>query len=330
MKHEKITKIRLLKLYEILKQETDEDNYISSIELLNKLKEKNIECDRRTLYSDIDLLLEYGYDIVINKDPGKTNYYCLLEKDLSIPEIHILLDAIQAANFISQGKTDYLIDKISNFGGSNKADILKSNIIYFNNNKTKNEKIMYSINEIVSAIENNKKISFNYYDYDEHNNKIYRNDNKTYYINPLATVFSNDNYYLIGYYKKYAYQTIHYRIDRMDNVQVCNQERDEFLGETIDFKNRKKQLFGMFQGADVEVEFEIDRSILDPIYDKFGYDIKLKESEANKFKFKAIVQVSPTFFGWCFMFKDKLKILSPKKVVEDYYNCIQDVYNLYK
>lgn len=330
MKKEKVTKIRLLKIFEILKQETDEDNFISSVEIIHKLKEQNIDCDRRTLYNDINLLIEYNYDIIINKEPGKSNYYCLLEKDLSIPEIHILLDAIQASNFISQSKTDYLIDKISNFGGNKKSSILKSNIIYFNNNKTKNEQIMYSINEIISAIENNKKISFNYYDYDEHNNKVYRNEKKTYYINPLATVFSNDNYYLIGYYKKYAYQTIHYRIDRMDNVEMCDQEKDEFLGENIDFHNRKKQLFGMFQGADVEVEFEIDKSILDPIYDKFGYDINLIESEANKYRFTAIVQVSPTFFGWCFMFGDKLKLLNPKNVVNDYCNSVKEVYNTYK
>lgn len=326
MKHDSITKIRIIKVLEILKMETDEDHYISSIDILNKLEMLNIKCDRRTLYDDINLLINNDYDIIIKKECGKPNYYCLIHSDYAISEIQVLMDAIQASTFISNSQSKTLIDKLGNLCGQQKADILKSNNIFFNNPKTLNDKIMYYVNEIVNAIEKKKKISFNYFDYDISHNKIYRNNHKTYYINPLATVFSEDNYYLIGYYKRYATQTIHFRIDRMDNVEMTDQDQDAFEGQTIDFQNRKKQIFGMFQGEDVEVSFEIDKSILDIVFDKFGQDITLLNSNDNKIIFTATVQLSPTFYAWCFMLGDKLRIIKPDKVIDEYLTKINLVY----
>lgn len=326
MKKDSITKTRVIKILEILKLETDEDHYLSSIDILQRLNKENIKCDRRTLYDDINLLINNDYDIIVKKECGKPNYYCLIHSDFAISEIQVLMDAVQASTFISEIQCQRLIDKLANLCGNNKAAVLKSNNIFFNNPKTLNDKIMYYVNEIVNAIENKKKISFNYFDYDLEYNKVYRNNNKTYYINPLATVFSDDNYYLIGYYKKFANQTIHFRIDRMENVTMTDQEQDKFEGKIIDFQNRKKQIFGMFQGEDIEVVFEIDKSILDIVFDKFGPNIIFKQLDNEKIQFSSIVQLSPTFYAWCFMLGDKLKIIKPDKVINEYMTRINKVY----
>ena len=109
---------------------------------------------------------------------------------------------------------------------------------------------------------------------------------------------------------------MHYRIDRMDHVQmVAEQTRDVYKGEPIDLKRHKKTLFGMFQGEEQLVEFQADESILDPIFDIFGDKAELIPDEHEKLHFKAAVQLSPTFFGWCLSFGDKLQVVGPDDVV---------------
>ena len=226
------------------------------------------------------------------------------------------MDAVQAASFVTPSKTEVLLDKIADLGGSHRAELLQSNIVRFNTTKSTNENIFYAISEINSAIENNKKVSFEYFDFNEKHERVYRKDHKRYFVNPLATIFDDDNYYLIAYYGKHP-GVVHYRIDRMDRVEMVEeQSKDPYNGEPIDLKNHKKTIFGMFQGETQEVEFQADKCLLDVIFDVFGDNIALESLDNNTVTFKAEVQVSPTFLGWCCSFGDKLKIVGRAATVK--------------
>ena len=142
--------------------------------------------------------------------------------------------------------------------------------------------------------------------------------------------FDYDNYYLVCYYGKYE-GVVHYRIDRMDHVQmVADQPREPYKGEAIDLKRHKKTLFGMFQGEEQLVEFQADESILDPIFDIFGDKVEITPDENGKLRFKAAVQLSPTFYGWCLSFRDKLQVVGPNEVVEKVVEYIQSLTRGYK
>lgn len=316
MRQENAFKIRLIKLLEILRQHSDEDNYLSTTEIIERLAVIGIVCDRRTLYKDVELLNESGYEVLCEKAPGKPNGYCVADRSFNVSELRILMDAVQASSFITSKKTEELVDKIANLGGSHRAELLQSNIVKFNTTKSVNENIFYSISEINAAIENGKKVSFEYFDFNEKHGRVYRRNGKRYYVNPLATIYDDDNYYLICYYGKYE-GVVHYRIDRMDHVEmVVNQPIDLYKGDPIDLQHHKKTLFGMFQGKEQEVEFIADNSLLDVIFDVFGDSINLESDGGTAVRFKASVQISPTFFGWCLSFGDKLQVDGPNEVVE--------------
>ena len=329
MKLENAYKIKLLKILEILRQDSDEDNYIETGELLGKLSAMGIVCDRRTLAADIETLNNYGYEVLCEKSPGMPNRYCVADRSFNVSELRILMDAVQASCFVTPKKTEELIDKIADLGGSHRAELLRSNIVRFNTTKSQNESIFYNISEINAAIENGKKVSFKYFDYNENHERVYRRKEKRYFVNPLATIYDDDNYYLVCYYGRYE-GVVHYRIDRMDLVQmVDDQPMDAYKGEPIDLKHHKKTLFGMFQGEEQEVEFVADKSILDVIFDIFGETIMLENEGENSVRFKAAVQLSPTFFGWCLLFGDKLKVIGPNEVVEKIVEYIQTLANGY-
>ena len=155
---EKYNRIRPLKIWEILKKETDEDHPMPTGVLLDKLREHGIDSHRTTLYSDIDLLNECGYEIMCHR--GRSNLYYVADRSFSNPEVHILMDAVQAASFITEKKTSELVDKIAELAGSQKGLVLKNNIVSFNDAKSTNEAIYYNVNTIIDAINLKKKIIF--------------------------------------------------------------------------------------------------------------------------------------------------------------------------
>ena len=313
MGKENFSKIKLLKIWEILKQESDEDHPLSTGELLARLEKNGVACDRKTLYQDIAALNSFGYEVICKRGQHSNSYY-----------------AVQAASFITERKTAELIDKIAALGGSNRAEILKRNIVEFNTTKHSNESIYYSINAIEDGILSERKISFRYFDLDRSGERQLRKDGERYVVNPVAMVFANDNYYLVCYHDKHK-NTASYRIDRMLDVQVTDEPVNRNARpKSLNVSEHRKQAFSMFGGKSIQVRFEADPDLLDVIYDKFGEKAVIISCGDDRIQFTATVQLSPVFFGWCCTFGDRLKIISPKEVVEGMKKHISAVSSLYE
>lgn len=324
---EKYNRIRPLKIWEILKKETDEDHPMPTEVLRAKLREHGIDSHRTTIYADIELLNESGYEVMCRR--GKSNLYYVMDRSFSNPEIHILMDAVQAASFITEKKTEELVDKIAELAGSQRALVLKNNIVSFNDAKSTNESIYYNVNTIIDAINVKKKIIFLYFDYDINHNKVYRREGHHFVISPLATVFANGNYYVLSYYPKYG--TIsHYRVDRMEKVDII-EDSAEFPPKEMHFNvaNYKKQLFGMFSGETTAVSIELHNSLIDVVFDLFGDDTKIVTTREDIIRITVDVQVSDLFFGWCSSFGDKVRIVEPNYTREQYLQYVNDIPGIY-
>lgn len=315
MKTDKILKLKLVKIWEILSQETDEEHPMGTTELLRKLSSMGITCDRRTLYADIDALNECGYEILCER--STSNMYYVVDRKFSVGEIRIMMDAVQAAGFITEKQTSAFVEKLAFLAGSRRGEALKDNIVAFNATKTNNPSICYNVEIITEAIQNDKKLKFTYFDFDARHNKVYRKDGKFYYMNPYALVMDNNNYYLLAY-DIYHDKMMHFRVDRMDQVQVSRHDKEHLEKfEQFDIKKHKKQLFGMYSGEGQEVKIRIDKTLIDTIFDVFGIDTHFIKIDDTMYEFTAIVQLSPQFYGWCCSFGDKLKLVAPSSVVDE-------------
>jgi len=322
-------KVRLLKIWEILSTQTDQEHPLSTEDIMDKLSEMGIESHRITIYDDIKLLNKYGFEVKSTRT--KTNNYYVEDRKISVPEVLILMDAVQAAGFITEIKTGELIDKVARLAGSRTAEVLKQNVVEFTIAKTSNDSVYSSVSEISKAIINNKKIKFNYFDYDIKFNRVYRmkksepDKKRTYKVNPLGTVFDNGFYYLFCY-DDYYKNVSHYRIDRMSDVVMQEEDITEGIdARNFDLPTRKRQLFDMFGGETQNVTVHADNSLIDVLYDKFGEDIKLYSVGEHMVGFSADVQVSPTFLAWACSFGNKLVVKSPASVVEQVKNYIKEL-----
>ena len=317
-------KIKLLRIMEFLRAESTEGKPVSTSQIISYLNSIHISCERRTLYKDMDMLIESGANIV-KTELGRENAYYMNEVSFSLAEVKTLIDAVQAANFVPADKTADLVEKLLSYAGVRRSEIVRDNIIFYNNHKHSNQDIYENIEQIELAIRQKKQVSFYYFDLDEKRNRVYRKEKKRYITDPVALVFSEDNYYLVAYSQKYQ-NAVNYRVDRIDTVEV----EEEPICEEALIKKRKtetytEQVFKMYNGEAELVTMEFAPDKLGVIYDKFGENIEVRHADKGWLKIKVTAQISPTFWGWIYQLGDQIKIVSPKGVkppfdIKEFYN----------
>ena len=310
-------KIKLLKLMELFNQETDELHPLKTSEICTRLNQINISCDRRTLGKDIECLNTHGFE-VMSVISGHEKAYYIEDRKFNIPELKILIDAVQAASFITTKKTYELINKIANLGGSYRAEILKRNVICFNTRKHSNESIYYNVDSLEYAIQQKKIASFFYFDLNELGARVYRKNKERYMVEPLTLIYNEDNYYLMCY-SSIENGIRNYRVDRMEGVDIEDLPiSNKALMMDSKISSYTEQVFKMYGDNSTVVTIQFDNSLIGVIYDKFGESIKIKKVDESIFEVKAKIQISPTFWGWLFQFGGRMKIISPKVIVNQY------------
>ena len=324
MARDNYRKIKLLKLIELLRQHTDEQNPMTTAQLCVALNEMGIPCDRRVVSQDIDILNEMGYEVMSRMDGHEKTYY-VADRSFSVPELKILIDAVHASSFITEKKSADLIEKIAALAGSHRGEVLKRNMVCFNTRKHSNEKILYSVDTLEEAILTQKKVIFLYYDLNEHGERVYRRSGHHYVVEPIALVFNEDNYYLTCYSSRHD-STSNYRVDRMDSVKIIEEpccERAIALRDEV--ATYTEQAFKMFSGQLEDVVLEFDRSLIGAVYDKFGEGVKMMPSGENNVVSALQLRISPTFWGWLSQFGGQMRIISPSHTTADFQRHIDGI-----
>ena len=322
-------KFRAIEILRILQEESDYEHPITTQDFCAKLEQKGISCDRRTLSTDISDLVDLGFEIG-STEVGKQKGYFYEGFLFTVDDLKVLIDAVQASSFIPEKRTEQLMDKLSKLAGFHKEEVLKGNMISFNTRKHTDESIMYNVGLINDAIAQNKKISFRYYDLDENHKKKFRKSKKRYIESPIALVYNEDNYYLVCYSDKYE-TNVNYRVDRMNSITITEADIPyEAGGVKYMLPNYTRQSFKMFDGETETITIQFDDSLIGPVYDKFGEDIKITRDADNTCEATIKVQVSPTFWGWLMQFGNKLIIKSPKELQSELIRNLDELKEAYK
>ena len=111
------SKQRLLALYRILHDLTDDEHSLATGEIIRMLTEKGYPAERRTIQDDIRCLEDAGFDILIERN-GKNNQYHLSGRTFDTSELMMLIDAVSSSRFIPEDKSDELIAKLSSLSSS--------------------------------------------------------------------------------------------------------------------------------------------------------------------------------------------------------------------
>ncbi len=324
-------KIKLLKIMEILQQETDEEHPLKTSDICARLLEMHITCDTRTLGKDMRFLNDQGYEILYRMAGHEKAYY-LEDRSFSLPELKILMDSVQAASCITEKKTGELTEKIAALGGSHRAELLTGNLVRFNTNKHSNEAIYYIIDTLEQAIIRRKKISFYYFRLNENGERVYRRDKYRYVQEPVALIYLEDNYYALCYSAKWK-NLGSFRVDRMAEVEVEKVSITAAAKKIIekqDFSKYTEETFKMFSGESKPVRLRFTENLIDMMFDRFGEDTKMQRTEDGLIEALVKVQVSPMFFGWICQFANQMQIIWPDSVIDEFNEYIKGVNKVVK
>ena len=321
-------KLKILYLMKMLLEKTDEENTMTINDMIAELERYGINAERKSIYDDIEALRYYGIDIATRK--SKTTDYFVASRVFELPELKLLVDAVQCSKFITYKKSNELIKKIESLASSHQAALLHRQVYVANRVKAINENIYYNVDRLHVAIAENKQVSFKYYDYDIKKEKKYRKNGELYFVSPYALSWDDENYYLITFSEKYNDFT-HYRVDRMTNIEIIDQPRTILPdNEQFNIAEYSKKVFNMFGGEEETVRLQFDNSLVNTVIDRFGKDVTLDKVDDSSFSIRINVAISSTFFSWIAQFGNKVKILSPESVIEKYQNSIQEILEQYK
>ena len=289
-------KKKLLVLKKLFEEYSDEEHVLSVPEIIQYLNRQEIDAERKTIYSDIDLLKQDGMDIRYRRE--KPAGYDLAEREFTLPELKLLGDAVQASKLVTKKTSDQLIHKLERLTSHYKASRLQRQVYVTDRVKSGNENVFGIVDLIHEAISANVMVKFQYAEWTVRKELQLRHGGAFYRISPWALVWDNENYYLVGYEEK-TDLIKHFRVDKIQRMLLLKERRKgKELFESFDLAKYTKQTFGMFHGRQESVTLICRNTFAGVMIDRFGADVFMHPVDAEHFSCTATVNVSPQFFGW--------------------------------
>lgn len=318
-------KLKIFYILDYLKENSHQEHPVRASELLSMLeRQHNIVCDRKTVYSDIAALQDYGVDIV--SIPGKNGGYYIASRNFELPELKLLIDAVLSSRYLTEKKSRELIEKLCKECSIYDAQLMRRDVLVSGRVKSMNETIYYNVDSIQEAIAENRQIRFRYFDWGMDGKRHYRE--KEYLVSPYGLCQNHENCYLLAHSPRYGVTS--YRVDRMSDICLSEEKRTpcpELTGKNL--QQHANRLFQMYAGDTTSVKLRFHRDLINVVMDRFGRDTMLIPDGEEHFVFTVNVAVSPMFLSWVIGFGAKAKILYPQSVADSCRQLCQEALEQY-
>ena len=309
-------KLKLLYLAQILMEQTDEEHPLTVQALIAQLAKHDIQAERKSVYDDLDALSRFGLDVQCRK--GRMPGWFVGARDFELPELKLLVDAVQSSRFITRRKSDALIRKLERLASIHQAQQLQRQVFVSGRVKVMNESIYYNVDKLHTALSAKRAITFQYFDYNMYREKVFRREGAQYTVSPYGLIWNNDNYYLVAYDGSHR-EMRHYRVDKMAEITVTNLPREGAEDyPNFDIAVYGQKHFGMYSGEETTVTLRAKSSMAGVVLDRFGQDVILVPDGPDFFSVSIPLVLSPQFYGWLFALDPDVTLTAPPRAVAAY------------
>ena len=318
-------KLKLFYLRDFLLRSSDEEHLVTIKDMIAHLASHDISAERKSLYSDLSLLQDYGMDIV--RTPK--GYY-VGSRVFELPELKLLVDSVQSSKFITHKKTGTLIHKLESLASVHEAKQLNRQVFVMNRIKSMNESIYYNVDAIHNGIAQQRQIQFHYFEYNLKKEPVFRKQGAWYQVSPYALTWDDENYYMVAY-DAAAEQIKHYRVDKMTDITMTDQPQagaEAFAA--LDMGVYAKKVFGMFSGQERPVKLRVANHLVGAMLDRFGKEISIVPDGDDHFTLLVNVIISPQFFGWVAGFGTGVVVAGPPEVRAEMKKTLDRLQDLYR
>ena len=305
-------KRKLLCLCQLLWERTDEEHPLTVQELIDALEGMDIHAERKSIYDDMETLRTFGLDVQSRK--GKAPGWFLGERPFELPELKLLVDAVQACRFITRRKSDALIRKLESLSSVHQARQLQRQVYVAGRVKAMNESVYYTIDKLHTALNARRAVTFKYFEYNMRKEKVFRRDGKRYAVSPYGLIWDNENYYLAGF--DHARREMrHYRVDKMAELAVtCLPLQGDEACRNFDIASYSQKHFGMFSGEPKPISLLCSNDIVENVLDRFGEDANIHKNGPSKFVLNANSAVNDGLVSWIIQFGGNIQVTSPNEL----------------
>lgn len=309
-------KFKFTYLMKIMLEKTDDEHSLTMPQIMEELEKYDVTAERKSIYTDFqDMTEKFGVEI-IKEQIGRETYYHVGAREFELAEVKLLIDAIQSSKFITQTKSRELITKIKSFVSEHQAKQLQRQVYINDRVKTMNESVYYNVDDIHTAINQNKKIRFKYFKWDINTKLVPRHNGDWFIVSPWALTWDDENYYMVAF-DDLDSKIKHYRVDKMMHISIEEEKRSgRDVFRNFDMAEYSKATFGMYQGQKAKVKIQFANYMCGVFIDRFGKDISFRPIDDEHSEFHVDVNVSPQFFGWIFSLGKDVKVTGPSEVVE--------------
>ena len=352
-------------VYDYLVRQSDANHVVTAAEIVGYLQECGIQAERRSIYKDIEeinkaVLLTTGShysepkadtiedaEELLKDEKEKTIIYdehrkgfYVRKRHYKVDDIRILAECVYFAKFIDEKRAKRLVNVVCDLTSEHYAEDIKRDAFLLDRVKTENVAIYELVSKISAAMSRKRnkkphtpeKIKFKYLSYTLQNGlrRTERRKGEWYVVSPYKLLISDGNYYLMGYDDKMQ-KMVNYRVDRMKDLELTGEPRSgaEAYNE-LSMETYLQEHFGMYQGERDHIRIRALNMLLDTFVDRFGTrDVIYAKDDDKHFTAVIKVAVSNQFFGWLCGLGNKVKIISPAPVVEEFKQYLDKMRDLY-
>ncbi|MBQ6585281.1 MAG: WYL domain-containing protein [Coriobacteriales bacterium] len=324
-------KLKLLHTLRILFEKTDDTNSVTTEQIIQELAMLGIDAERKSVYTDLETLREFGYDI--RRVHGKSLQ--LATRPFQLQELILLIDAVQSSPFLTDDMTDHLIERIQELASAGQRKQLAKRVEVPGRVKMQNESVFSNLDIIQRAMQQDRKLRFRYFNYNFKGQEELRRHGDFYVETPVKLIYADGYYYLITYSDYWSKQPDAtafppYRVDRMLDVQVSTEPatHDPAIAN-FKLEDYATLSFGVFAANKVTVMLEFQERAMNLLVDKFGADLTVYELEGGLGRAIAKVPLSPQFYGWLLQLRGMAKLTYPPEAVTEFKQFLDETRALY-
>mgnify|MGYP004421842583 FL=1 len=319
-------KLALLRILQILEDETDKEHPYTQAQIIKRLAEKyDITVERKAVGRNLSLLKEAGFGIESTKAGSFFD-----DRTFEQSELRLLVDSILCSRYINKKHSEDLIEKIVALGGKNFKSHVKHIYSVGKWSKSDNIEFFYNIEIADEAIERAKQITFHYNKFDEtaRLKKTYRQ-----IVSPYQMILHNQRYYLMAY-NEYWKNMAFYRMDKITDVEILDKPQTPIKSvpgykNGIDYKDLATSRPYLYADKAEKIVVACDKALMDDVVDWFGNGVSVRKGNEGQIVVTLYASKDAMLY-WALQYGKRAKVLEPEDLVQKIKQTLEDVLKSYE
>ena len=332
-------KLALLRILQILREETDEAHPLTQKEIADRLeKQYGIVVERKAIGYNLSLLKEAGYEI----ESGRAGSY-LAVREFEDIELHVLIDAVLNSRHLPEAYAKDLITRIAKLSNRHFRPAVGHIRSATAQDKTDNRQVYHTIELIDEAIEKGCQISYEYNQTIVPNGpnsgtELIKRAFRRECVSPYALILHDQQYYLKGYLKDHGYMVAE-NLKNITNLVVLEEE-PAIPWKTVEKEQADQRMQFVLlpllseglegESKKIRAELLFGSYLFDEFCDRFGTDCTVSKTSVLGQMRVSFCATEESVLQWVMLFQEDVKILSPKSLRERFCRILEDTLEEYK